>query len=308
MNDFAKWKYILVAVVVLFGLLYATPILYPPQLAVQMSANRGATVDEALKEKVLGILQTKKIQFDGVELNGDRIARAFSEYRCAARRLRCVEDGSGRSIRRRIESGFDGAGMDEAIGANRMPLGLDLQGGVHFLMEVDSKAALTKMQQRYVDDIRAALRNANIRYESVNPRRARHRCHAAFRRRSQASRQRHRERCESAGKTRRSTAAGIERRRRGQRIVSARRENPRCDASSRSQSTSSAQLDDIAQSHEPTRRDRTADPTAGRPIALSSNCRACRTRPKQRKFSARSPRSNITPSTKRLRAARQSGR
>ena len=73
MNDFAKWKYILVAVVVLFGLLYATPILYPPQLAVQVSANRGATVDEALKEKVLGILQTKKIQFDNVELNGDRL-------------------------------------------------------------------------------------------------------------------------------------------------------------------------------------------------------------------------------------------
>ena len=50
-----------------------------------------------------------------------------------------------------------------------MPLGLDLQGGVHFLMEVDSKAALNKMQQRYVDDIRAALRNQKIRYESVNP-------------------------------------------------------------------------------------------------------------------------------------------
>ena len=60
-------------------------------------------------------------------------------------------------------------GWLRAIGANRMPLGLDLQGGVHFLMEVDSKAALGKMQQRYVDDIRAALRNAKIRYESVNP-------------------------------------------------------------------------------------------------------------------------------------------
>src|SRR6185369_7722855 len=56
-----------------------------------------------------------------------------------------------------------------AIGADRMPLGLDLQGGVHFLMEIDNKAALAKMQQRYVDDIRSALRNAKIRAESVNP-------------------------------------------------------------------------------------------------------------------------------------------
>ncbi len=50
-----------------------------------------------------------------------------------------------------------------AIGANAMPKGLDLQGGVHFLMEIDQKAALDKMQERYVDDTRAALRKANIR-------------------------------------------------------------------------------------------------------------------------------------------------
>jgi preprotein translocase subunit SecD len=50
-----------------------------------------------------------------------------------------------------------------------MPLGLDLQGGVHFLLEIDDKAAMAKMQQRFVDDIRTALRAAKIRYESVNP-------------------------------------------------------------------------------------------------------------------------------------------
>ena len=169
MNDFAKWKYVLVAVVVLFGLLYATPILYPPQLAVQVSANRGATVDEALKEKVLGILQTKKIQFDDVELNGDRLLARFpnTDVQLAASDALKTDLGDQYVVALNLASTVPG--WLKAIGANRMPLGLDLQGGVHFLMEVDSKAALTKMQQRYVDDIRAALRNAKIRYESVNP-------------------------------------------------------------------------------------------------------------------------------------------
>ncbi len=169
MNDFAKWKYILVAVVVLFGLVYATPILYSPQLAVQVSANRGATVDEALKEKVLGILQTKKIQFDDVELNGDRLLARFpnTDVQLAASDALKTDLGDQYVVALNLASTVPG--WLRAIGANRMPLGLDLQGGVHFLMEVDSKEALAKMQQRYVDDIRAALRNAKIRYESVNP-------------------------------------------------------------------------------------------------------------------------------------------
>jgi preprotein translocase subunit SecD len=168
MNDFAKWKYILVIVVVLLGFVYALPILYPQQTAVQISANRGATVDEALKEKVLGVLQTKKITFDGVELNGDRILARFpnTDVQLAGSDAIKTELGDNYTVALNLASTVPG--WLRAIGANRMPLGLDLQGGVHFLMDVDSKQALAKMQNRYVDDIRAALRNAKIRYESVN--------------------------------------------------------------------------------------------------------------------------------------------
>jgi preprotein translocase subunit SecD len=169
MNDFAKWKYILVVVVVLLGFVYALPILYPQQTAVQISANRGATVDAALKEKVLGVLQTKKITFDDVELNGERILARFpnTDVQLAGSDALRTELGDNYTVALNLASTVPG--WLRAIGANRMPLGLDLQGGVHFLMDVDSKQALLKMQNRYVDDIRAALRNAKIRYESVNP-------------------------------------------------------------------------------------------------------------------------------------------
>src|SRR5262249_6274635 len=58
-------------------------------------------------------------------------------------------------------------GWMRAIGANAMPLGLDLRGGVHFLMQVDDKVGMEKQLQRYADDIRSALRDKSIRYTSV---------------------------------------------------------------------------------------------------------------------------------------------
>ena len=168
MNDFPKWKYALVAAVLLLGFVYALPILFPQQPAVQISANRGATVDAALKEKVLGILQTKKLEFKDVELNGDRLLARFpnTEVQLAASDALKTELGDQYVVALNLASTVPG--WLRAIGANRMPFGLDLQGGVHFLMEVDQKAALAKMQQRYVDDIRAALRNAKIRTDSIN--------------------------------------------------------------------------------------------------------------------------------------------
>jgi preprotein translocase subunit SecD len=167
MNEFPRWKYLLVAVVLLLGFVYALPIAFPPQLAVQISANRGATVDAALKEKVLGVLQTKKLEFKDVELNGDRLLARFptSEAQLAASDALRTELGDQYIVALNLASTVPS--WLRAIGANRMPFGLDLQGGVHFLMEVDQKAALAKMQQRYVDDIRAALRNAKIRTDSV---------------------------------------------------------------------------------------------------------------------------------------------
>lgn len=169
MNEFSKWKNILVLVVVLLGIVYALPIVFPQQPAVQISANTGATVDAALKEKVLGILQSKKMDFTDVEIQGDRLLARFpnTEVQLAASDVLRTTLGDKYVVALNLASTVPG--WLRAIGANRMPLGLDLQGGVHFLMQVDQKTALTKMQQRYVDDIRTALRSVKIRYESINP-------------------------------------------------------------------------------------------------------------------------------------------
>jgi preprotein translocase subunit SecD len=168
MNDFPKWKYALIAVVILFGFIYALPNVFPPVPAVQISASHDAKVDEALKEKVLGILQTKKIEFRDVQLQGERLLARFAnpDLQFAAQDALKTELGDAYIVAPNLASTVPH--WLTAIGANAMPLGLDLQGGVHFLMEIDQKAALDKMSERYVDDIRAALRKANLR-GTVNP-------------------------------------------------------------------------------------------------------------------------------------------
>ncbi|MEO8802490.1 MAG: protein translocase subunit SecD [Rudaea sp.] len=168
MNDFPRWKYILVGIIVVLGFIYALPIAFPQQPAVQISANRGATIDEALKEKVIGVLQTHKMQFKDVELHDDRMLVRFpnTDVQLAAYDVIKTDLGDKYVVALNLASTVPG--WLRAIGANRMPLGLDLQGGVHFLMQIDNKAAMDKMQQRYVDDIRSALRTAKVRYKSVN--------------------------------------------------------------------------------------------------------------------------------------------
>ncbi|GAA0721073.1 protein translocase subunit SecD [Dokdonella soli] len=169
MNDFPRWKYAIVAVVLLLGVLYGLPNLFVQQPAVQITANRGATVDQALKEQVQGALEKDKIGFQSIDLNGDhllvRLPVGEAEQQAKAQEALKTTLGDQYVVALNLASTVPG--WMRAIGAREMPKGLDLQGGVHFLMEVDDKDVMEKQLQRYADDIRATLRDKNIRYQSV---------------------------------------------------------------------------------------------------------------------------------------------
>lgn len=167
MNEFPRWKYMLIAAVLLFGFIYALPNMFRPEPAVQVSANRGFEVDEALRERVQGVLERQKVAFDSIAINGERLLVRFSntERQLKASDLLRGELGDNYVVALNLASTVPG--WLRAIGADAMPLGLDLQGGVHFLMQVDDREVLERQEQRYVDDIRSALRERNIRYRSV---------------------------------------------------------------------------------------------------------------------------------------------
>ncbi|HJU08037.1 MAG TPA: protein translocase subunit SecD [Rhodanobacteraceae bacterium] len=169
MSDFPRWKYALVAVVLALGLLYAAPNVFRPQPAVQISANRGATVDTALLKKVEDTLDKAKIPYQDVAIEGDRLLARFANTDVQLHASDTLRLALGDNYTVALNLASTVPHWLEAIGAHAMPLGLDLQGGVHFLMQVDQSAVLQKQQQRYLDDIRSVLREKNIHYDSVTP-------------------------------------------------------------------------------------------------------------------------------------------
>jgi len=168
MSDFPRWKYALVALVMLFGLIYALPNAFPPVPAVQVTANRDAPpIDQAVREKVAAALAAKNIATTDVFLDGDQLLATFSNSDVQKSGSDAIKEalGDGYTVGFKLQSNVPS--WLGAIGARAMPLGLDLQGGVHFLMQVDQADAIEKQENSYADDIRSLLRDKNIRYQSV---------------------------------------------------------------------------------------------------------------------------------------------
>ncbi len=168
MNDYPRWKHLLVALVTVLGILYAVPSLFQKQPAVQVIANKGALIDEALKERALQAMQERKISFGGIEIKDERLQVGFpnTDSQLAAASALRTDLGDKYTVALNLASTVPQ--WMRMIGANSMPLGLDLQGGVHFLMQVDQKSVLDAQEQRYVDDIRSLIRDREIRNAKVS--------------------------------------------------------------------------------------------------------------------------------------------
>ncbi|WP_036137313.1 protein translocase subunit SecD [Luteibacter sp. 9135] len=176
MSDFPRWKYALVVIVLLFGIVYALPNVFPPQPAVQISGNRGNAVDAGLKTRVEGILANAKAPAASVDVagsdKGERLLARFNDADSQARASDALRGALGDDYTVALNLASTVPAWLRSINAFSMPLGLDLQGGVHFLMEVDENAVIDNQETRYADDIRSMLRDKKISYDAVsrNPR------------------------------------------------------------------------------------------------------------------------------------------
>ncbi|HET7300205.1 MAG TPA: protein translocase subunit SecD [Oleiagrimonas sp.] len=171
MSDFPRWKYALVIVVLILGLLYAVPNLYQRQPAVQVSANRGATVDQALKTRVGDILKQHHVPFEQLDLDTSGkhalVVARFANPNVQLKASDALKKALGEKYVVALNLASTVPGWMSAIHANAMRLGLDLQGGVHFLLKVDQQAVLDKQQEGYLGNIRSSLQQRNIRYVNV---------------------------------------------------------------------------------------------------------------------------------------------
>ncbi|MBW8075983.1 MULTISPECIES: protein translocase subunit SecD [Metallibacterium] len=167
MTDFPRWKYWLVLVVLLFGILYALPNAFRPQAAVQIQGSSSNPVTPALQQQVAQVLRKAGIPGVNSNMQGERLLVRFSNTDTQLKAYTALRDALGDKYVVAVNLASSVPHWLRAIGANAMPLGLDLQGGVHFLMQVDSGSVLDQQMQRYMDDVRDSLRAKKIEYDSV---------------------------------------------------------------------------------------------------------------------------------------------
>ena len=170
MLEYSRWKYLVILLVLALSVLYAVPNAFPQDPAVQVTANRGAKVDAALQQRVEAALKKAAVPFksSAIEKDGNLMVRTASD-----------DDQSKAAdvIRNELGSGYVAAlnqastvpGWMQAVGAKSMSLGLDLRGGVYFLMQVDRQAALAKQFEATAEDIRGSFRDNRILFSSVEP-------------------------------------------------------------------------------------------------------------------------------------------
>ncbi len=168
MNRYPLWKYLLILAVLLAGLIYTLPNFYGESPAVQVSPLRASLkADEALQARIEGILKDAGLHPEVVALDGNSVKARFAgtDEQLKAKDVLAVQLGEDYMAALNLLSRSPQWLTD--LHALPMYLGLDLRGGVHFLLQVDMKAALDKALEAATGDFRSTLREQNIAYAGV---------------------------------------------------------------------------------------------------------------------------------------------
>ena len=166
-NRYPLWKHLLIAAVLAAGVVFALPNVFGEDPAVQISGERGVAIDTVLAARVAGSLEAGGVPAHTVTLEGSRLLARFgdTETQLKAQDLVRADLGPGYIVALNLAPAMPR--WLAATGLLPMYLGLDLRGGVHFLMEVDMPAAVAQAEERYTGDVRTLLREARVRYRSV---------------------------------------------------------------------------------------------------------------------------------------------
>ena len=166
MNRYPLWKNLLVVLVTAAGLLFAMPNLYGEDPAVQISASN-AQVDTGTVQKVEDALKGAKLDYRAAEVADGRVLVRFADTDTQLHALDVVKQALGNTYNVALNLAPRTPKWMDDVGLKPMSKGLDLQGGVHFQLQVDLNAAAQTKLQRNMNDIRSAMREKLIRYEDI---------------------------------------------------------------------------------------------------------------------------------------------
>jgi preprotein translocase subunit SecD len=166
-NQYPAWKYLLLLVVIVLGLIYAAPNLFGDDPAVQVSPAKSVQFDASTEKTIESTLAKADLDPKSLKYQNGQFLIRFHNADDQLKAKSVLKDVLGRQAVVALNLAPATPEFLRAMGAQPMYLGLDLRGGVHFLMDVDMEAAIEKNYNRYVDEIKATFRKERIRYLGV---------------------------------------------------------------------------------------------------------------------------------------------
>ncbi len=168
LNQTAWWKYLVVVTFVSLGLFYALPNLFGSDPGIQIRGARGLALESNTLERVESILNAESIPVKSIASDASGLKIRFNDHQTQlhAKGLLDAELDNSYSLALTLLSGAP-TWLTE-FGALPMYLGLDLRGGVHFLLQIDMESAIERNRQGILDSIKSTLREEKIRYRNIS--------------------------------------------------------------------------------------------------------------------------------------------
>jgi preprotein translocase subunit SecD len=167
MNRYSSWKYILILFLIGLGLLFALPNIYGKDPSLQISATRSAEITELTEYQISAALDEAGLSYKNIVLGVGNLTIRFDDEETQLKAQPIVKESLGRNYVVALNLAPATPNWLSKFGAEPMSLGLDLRGGVHFLMEVDMDAAVDKAEERYISELRSFLRENKVRYKTI---------------------------------------------------------------------------------------------------------------------------------------------
>ena len=168
LNRYPLWKYLLILIALIVGVVYALPNLYGDDPAIQVTETRISKVDQSTLGELETLLKDKKYPFKSIVLDKRGILIRFKDTETQLAAQDAIRDKLGPDYVVALNLATATPKWLLSMHALPMYLGLDLRGGVHFLMQVDLNAAIHKTLERYKGDFRTLLRKERVRYVGIN--------------------------------------------------------------------------------------------------------------------------------------------
>lgn len=166
-NHFPLWKNLFILIVFGVGLIYSLPNLYGDDPSVQVSSTQTASITQEQANNIDSEIKAVGAPVKAFEFKDGRVLARFNNTDDQLKVADLLREKMGNNYTVALNLAPTTPSWLRALGANAMYLGLDLRGGVHFLLEVDMDAAARQAEDRYTDDVRLALRSEKLRYQSV---------------------------------------------------------------------------------------------------------------------------------------------